>query len=67
VRYGIFKRKFWYGALGLGGIVPFIVVWLSSLFGFTLFLLVPAALFALVGGLVWEYIWVEAGQAVPNS
>jgi len=67
VRYGIFKRKFWYGALGLGGLAPFVVVWLASLFGFTLILLVPAALCALIGALAWEYIWVEAGQAVPNS
>mgnify|MGYP003333980982 CR=1 FL=1 len=25
------------------------------------------ALTALVGGFVWEYIWVEAGQSVPLS
>ena len=49
VRYGIFRRKFWYGALGLGGLAPFVGVWLASLFGFTLILLVPAALFALIG------------------
>jgi len=67
VRYGIFRRKFWYGALGLGGVTPFIGVWLASLFGFSLILLVPTALFALIGALIWEYVWVEAGQAVPNS
>jgi formate-dependent nitrite reductase membrane component NrfD len=67
IRYGIFRRKFWYGALGLGGVAPFIGVWLASLFGFSLILLVPTALFALVGALIWEYVWVEAGQAVPNS
>jgi hypothetical protein len=26
-----------------------------------------AALLALAGGAAWEYIWVEAGQAVPLS
>jgi formate-dependent nitrite reductase membrane component NrfD len=67
IRYGIFKRKFWYGALGLGGVAPFVGVWLASLFGFSLILLVPVALVAIAGGLMWEYIWVEAGQAVPNS
>ncbi len=67
IRYGAFRRKFWYGALGLGGVAPFIGVWLASLFGFSLILLVPTALFALLGALTWEYIWVEAGQAVPNS
>ena len=39
----------------------------AALFGFTLYLLVPAALFAVAGALVWAYVWVEAGQAVPNS
>jgi Fe-S-cluster-containing dehydrogenase component/formate-dependent nitrite reductase membrane component NrfD len=67
IRWGIFKRVFWYGALGLGGFAPVVFVWLGSLFGFSLVLLVPAALFALAGSLAWEYIWVEAGQAVPNS
>jgi hypothetical protein len=26
-----------------------------------------AAIAALAGSLAWEYVWVEAGQAVPNS
>ena len=26
VRYGVFRRMFWWGALGLGGLAPFIVV-----------------------------------------
>ena len=26
-----------------------------------------AAVVALIGGFAWEYIWVEAGQSVPNS
>jgi hypothetical protein len=30
-------------------------------------LLIPAAALTLAGSLAWEYIWVEAGQAVPNS
>jgi Fe-S-cluster-containing dehydrogenase component/formate-dependent nitrite reductase membrane component NrfD len=67
IRYGFYRRLFWVGALGVGGLAPMIGVWLSSLFGFSLVLLIPTALFAIAGGLAWEYIWVEAGQAVPNS
>jgi Ni/Fe-hydrogenase subunit HybB-like protein len=67
IRHGVFRRLFLFGAIGLGGLVPIAFVWLASLFGFTLILLVPTALMALAGSLAWEYIWVEAGQAVPNS
>ncbi len=67
IRYGPFRRMFWIGALGLGGAAPLVVVWLASLWSFTLVLLVPAALIALAGSLAWEYVWVEAGQAIPNS
>jgi hypothetical protein len=44
-----------------------VAVWLASTAGFSLGILVPASLIALVGCLAWEYIWVEAGQSVPNS
>ena len=30
-------------------------------------LVAPAAIVSIVGGFAWEYIWVEAGQSVPNS
>jgi Fe-S-cluster-containing dehydrogenase component/formate-dependent nitrite reductase membrane component NrfD len=65
--YGPFKRMFWIGALGFGGLLPLAMVWLASVAGFSLLLLAPAALIALAGSLAWEYVWVEAGQAVPNS
>jgi hypothetical protein len=29
--------------------------------------LAPMAVVTLAGSLAWEYIWVEAGQCVPNS
>jgi hypothetical protein len=35
--------------------------------GFSPALLALTALIALAGSLAWEYIWVEAGQSVPNS
>ena len=51
----------------MGGLVPLLSVWFASTNGFSLGILVPAALIALAGCLAWEYIWVEAGQSVPNS
>jgi Fe-S-cluster-containing dehydrogenase component/formate-dependent nitrite reductase membrane component NrfD len=67
IRHGAFRHLFWIGALGLGGIVPLVLVGLASIVNFPLLLLVPTALVALAGSLAWEYVWVEAGQAVPNS
>jgi Fe-S-cluster-containing dehydrogenase component/formate-dependent nitrite reductase membrane component NrfD len=67
IRHGAYRRKYWLGALGLGGLAPVLVVLLAASFGFTLILLVPAACFALAGSLAWESIWVDAGQSVPNS
>ena len=67
VRSGPYSALFWIGALGMGGLVPLAAVWLASTTGFPLAILVPAALIALAGCLAWEYIWVEAGQSVPNS
>jgi Fe-S-cluster-containing dehydrogenase component/formate-dependent nitrite reductase membrane component NrfD len=67
VRYGPYRRLFWLGALGLGGVAPLVLVVLASVFGFTLVVLVPAALVALAGSLAWQHVWVDAGQAVPNS
>lgn len=67
VRYGAYARLFWVGALGVGGLAPLALVALAAFFHFTLIVLVPAAIVALAGGLAWEHIWVEAGQAVPNS
>ena len=67
VRSGPYRGLFWIGALGMGGLIPLAAVWLASTNGFSLGILVPAALVALAGCLAWEYIWVEAGQSVPNS
>jgi Fe-S-cluster-containing dehydrogenase component/formate-dependent nitrite reductase membrane component NrfD len=67
IRNGAYRHLFWAGALGLGGVAPVVIIALAPAFGFSLALLVPAALAALAGGLAWEYIWIGAGQAVPNS
>ena len=65
--YGAFRHYFWIGALGAGGVLPLTFIWLAGMAGFPVALLVPAAIAALAGSLAWEYVWVEAGQAVPNS
>ena len=67
IRRGAYRRVFWIGACGLGGLVPVLVVWLAASIGFPILLLVAAAVCALAGSLAWEYVWVDAGQAVPNS
>lgn len=67
IRFGPFRTLFWWGALGLGGLLPVLLVALAVPIGFSMFVLVPAALMAIAGTLAWDYIWVEAGQAVPNS
>lgn len=64
---GAYSRMFWYGALGLGGVAPLVLIAISGWAGFPPFALAFTALVALAGGLAWEYIWVEAGQSVPNS
>jgi Fe-S-cluster-containing dehydrogenase component/formate-dependent nitrite reductase membrane component NrfD len=67
IRRGVYARLFWVGAIGLGGAAPIALVWLASALAFSPVPAVSAALVALAGGFAWEYIWVQAGQGVPNS
>jgi Fe-S-cluster-containing dehydrogenase component/formate-dependent nitrite reductase membrane component NrfD len=67
IRYGAYRQLFWVGALGFGGLAPVLLVSFASLASFSLVTLVAASLLALTGSLAWGYVWVEAGQAVPNS
>jgi Fe-S-cluster-containing dehydrogenase component/formate-dependent nitrite reductase membrane component NrfD len=67
IRRGAYRSLFWAGALGMGGLAPVLLVLAASTAGFPLLWLAPAALVTLAGSLAWEYVWVEAGQAVPNS
>ena len=69
IRRGPYAWLFWFGAIGLGGAVPIALVWmmLAPAIALSSTFVVPAAAFALAGGFAWEYIWVDAGQAVPNS
>jgi formate-dependent nitrite reductase membrane component NrfD/ferredoxin len=67
IRRGPYARLFWAGAIGLGGVVPVALVLVAAASGFSAPLVAAAALAAVGGGLAWEYIWVDAGQSVPNS
>jgi formate-dependent nitrite reductase membrane component NrfD len=67
VRHGVYRRLFFFGALGLGGVAPLALVGAASALGFPIALLVLAALVALAGSLAWQHVWVDAGQSVPNS
>lgn len=65
--HGPFARAFWGGAVGVGGILPLLLlfgVWLGApgrvLGGF-------ASILALAGVLIFEWCFVMAGQSVPNS
>ena len=67
IRRGAYSRLFWIGAVGVGCLAPLALVSIASASAFYLTLTIPAAAFALAGGFAWEYIWVDAGQSVPNS
>ncbi len=66
IRRGAYAQLFWGGTVVAGGLVP-IVLLLTIGAGSSAGLTSAAALLALAGGGIWEYIWVEAGQAVPLS
>ena len=67
IRYGAYRQMYFAGALGFGGLAPVLLVLFSSIASYSLVTLVAASLLALAGSLAWGYVWVEAGQAVPNS
>jgi Fe-S-cluster-containing dehydrogenase component/formate-dependent nitrite reductase membrane component NrfD len=59
--HGRFRRHFWWGSVGLGHVVPLLLVLVGGA------ALVPAALLAIAGLYFYEYAFVMAAQAVPNS
>ena len=69
--FGPYAPIFWGGAIG-GTVVPLaLLALLASLEAWSSPLgaagLVVASVVALGGGFAWEYVWVDAGQCVPNS
>ena len=61
ITHGPFKPWFWAGAVGLGGALPLILVWVGAVG------VQASAVLALLGLLVFEWCFVMAGQSVPNS
>jgi Fe-S-cluster-containing dehydrogenase component/formate-dependent nitrite reductase membrane component NrfD len=64
---GPFRTAFWAGAIGVGGLVPLAILAAAGFAGAGLAATTVAALAAVAGGFAWHYVFVNAGQAVPNS
>ena len=61
---GPLKKSFWIFVVGLGSLVPIILVlWPIS----SLIPNIAAAILALFGLWMYEHLWIRAGQAVPLS
>jgi Fe-S-cluster-containing dehydrogenase component/formate-dependent nitrite reductase membrane component NrfD len=64
ISHGPFSRTFWGGAIALGCVVPLLLLLMHGLSGFGSG---AASILALAGLLIFEWCFVMAGQAVPNS
>jgi Fe-S-cluster-containing dehydrogenase component/formate-dependent nitrite reductase membrane component NrfD len=64
---GPYARRFWWVALGSGVLLPLIMLAAATSATFSAAPFLGAAALALLGLLVYEDIWVQAGQAVPLS
>lgn len=68
IRSGAYRRHFWWGSLGLGHLLPLIILLVSAFLGSLAFIpLVVAVLSTLAGLYLFEYAFVMAPQQVPNS
>jgi len=66
--HGKFANAFWGGAVVLGGIVPLLLLLISSLLGAPNRVAAGlSSVLALAGLLIFEWCFVMAGQSVPNS
>jgi len=62
--HGPFRGTFWAGAVGIGGILPVLLLLMSLSNRLVVGL---AGVLALAGLLIFEWCFVMAGQSVPNS
>ena len=62
---GLFRKLFWAGAVSAGIVVPLLAL-VTGAAEFEIVAVLTSVL-ALAGVLIWEHIWVQAGQAVPLS
>ncbi len=61
---GRYKKQFWFGAILLGNLIPFVLL---LTMGSVAFVLPIAAVVILIGIYITEHIWVEAPQRIPLS
>ncbi len=65
---GRYRNCFWWGAIGLGHVVPLVLLLVAGLSGsISLGLVAVAALATIAGLYLFEYAFVMAPQEVPNS
>jgi len=62
---GVYSRLFWGMVIGVGHVLP--VLLLALIPGTAMWVTGLAGLCALVGLLVFEHVWLLAGQAMPLS
>jgi formate-dependent nitrite reductase membrane component NrfD len=68
ILHGSLSRAFWFGVVGLGSIVPAVLLAYVLAAGLVSVLLeVVPALLSLAGLLIFEKLWIDAGQAPPLS
>ena len=66
--HGVLGAAFWLGAIIDGAVLPFILVQSSmNRFSPSIAVDIAAALATLAGLLIYEYVWIAAGQAPPLS
>jgi formate-dependent nitrite reductase membrane component NrfD len=64
ISQGKYRQHFWLGSIGLGHIVPLVLLLIG---GGSLIVLAVAALAAIAGLYLFEYAYVMAPQEIPNS
>jgi len=64
ITHGPFRAAFWFGAVGLGGMLPVILLLVTMS---NRVVVGTAGVLALAGLLIFEWCFVMAGQSVPNS
>jgi Fe-S-cluster-containing dehydrogenase component/formate-dependent nitrite reductase membrane component NrfD len=67
LKRGPLKESFWAGAMGLGVLLPLVLLVASGFRAEADVAYLLAALFALIGIWIFEDLWIKAGQAVPLS
>lgn len=68
IRAGRYRRQFWWGSVGVGHVLPLLILLVSAVSGALPFLaMLVAALAAIAGLYLYEHAFVMAPQHVPNS